>query len=153
AYVRGGEPNSDKEIPNPTSDPAGAHRQICAVNTHTGRVVVVGEGESPLFSPHSDRGIFTTQGPLLSPPLPMPAQRAAAPASKLFEIRGEVESAAWSPDGTLLAFVSARGDHSFIGLFDPAQKRIRFLEPGIDRDVAPRWSPDGRAIAYLRLFN
>src|SRR5689334_24139444 len=47
AYVRGGEPNRDKEIPNPTSDPAGAHQDVCAVNTRTGVVVKVGEGSAP----------------------------------------------------------------------------------------------------------
>jgi dipeptidyl aminopeptidase/acylaminoacyl peptidase len=59
----------------------------------------------------------------------------------------------WSPDGSLLAFVSVRGDHSFIGIFDPKQSSIRFIDPSVDRDIEPRWSPDGRSIAYIRLFN
>jgi hypothetical protein len=53
--VRGGEPNSNKDIPNPTSDPAGAHQEVCAVNTRTGLVVKIGEGSVPIFSPRSDQ--------------------------------------------------------------------------------------------------
>jgi dipeptidyl aminopeptidase/acylaminoacyl peptidase len=153
AYVRGGEPNSDKEIPNPTSDPAGAHQEVCAVNTRTGVVVKMGEGSTPLFSPRGDRLTFTSEGHLWSALLPVPPRKVAGEPKKLFEIRGRVESPAWSPDGSLLAFVSARGDHSFITLFDPKQSRIRFLEASIDHDIEPRWSPDGRSLAYIRLFN
>jgi dipeptidyl aminopeptidase/acylaminoacyl peptidase len=71
----------------------------------------------------------------------------------MFEIRGQVDSPAWSPDGSQLAFVSARGDHSFIAIYDPKAGSIRFLEPSVDRDIEPRWSPDGKRIACIRLFN
>jgi dipeptidyl aminopeptidase/acylaminoacyl peptidase len=152
AYVRGGEANRDKEIPNPTSNPAGARQEVCAVNTRTGAVVKMGEGSAPLFSPRSDRVLFTSEGHLWSASLPIAPRKTASEAKQLFEIRGEVESAVWSPDGSLLAFVSARGDHSFIGLFDPQQSSIRFLAPSVDRDIEPRWSPDGRSIAYIRIF-
>lgn len=153
AYVRGGEPNSDKEIPNPTSDPAGAHQEVYAVNTRTGLIIKMGEGNAPLFSPRSNQVIFINEGHLWSAALPVPPRKTAGTAKRLFEIRGQVESPAWSPDGSQLAFVSERGDHSFIGIFDPKQSSIRFLDPAVDRDIAPRWSPDGRSIAYIRLFN
>jgi dipeptidyl aminopeptidase/acylaminoacyl peptidase len=153
AYVRGGEPNSDKEIPNPTSDPAGARQEVFAVNTRTGLLIKMGEGNAPIFSPRSHQIIYTNEGHLWSAALPVPPRKTAGAAKKLFEIRGQVESPAWSPDGSQLAFVSERGDHSFIGVFDPNRASIRFLDASIDRDIAPRWSPDGRSIAYIRLFN
>jgi dipeptidyl aminopeptidase/acylaminoacyl peptidase len=155
AFVFGGPPNADNDIPNPTSDPAGARQQVRVVNIRTGAVATVGEGNSPFFSPRSDRVIFSREGHLWwasLPAAPKGAPKANGP-KKLFEIRGSVSSPEWSPDGSQLAFVSMRGDHSFIGIYEPAAGRIRFLAPSVDRDIEPRWSPDGRRIACIRLFN
>jgi dipeptidyl aminopeptidase/acylaminoacyl peptidase len=153
AYVRGGPPNTEKENPNPMSDPAGAKQEVWLVNTRTGATARVGEGSAPLFSSRGDRVIFEREDHLWAAAVPVGAARVAGPVKKLFEIRGEVNSPAWSPDGSSLAFVSSRGDHSFIAVYEPGSSRIRFLEPSVDRDIMPRWSPDGKRIAYLRLFN
>jgi dipeptidyl aminopeptidase/acylaminoacyl peptidase len=147
AYVRGGEPNSEKEIPNPTSDPAGARREVWVVSLRAGTVTRIGEGSSPFFSPRGDRIIFRRDEHLWS------ASLAGGEARKMFEIRGNVSSPQWSPDGSRLAFVSSRGDHSFICLYEPASSRIKFIEPSIDRDSFPRWSLDSRRIAFIRVFN
>ncbi len=32
-----------------------------------------------------------------------------------------------------------------------ATRAVRYLAPSADRDVMPRWSPDGRRIAFVRL--
>jgi dipeptidyl aminopeptidase/acylaminoacyl peptidase len=153
AYVHGGPPNSEKDIPNPTSDPAGAKQEVWLVNTRTGATVRVGEGSSPSFSPRGDRVIFEREDHLWAATVPVGVAKAAGPAKKIFEIRGGVASPAWSPDGASLAFVSTRGDHSFIAIYEPASSRIRFLEPSVDRDIEPRWSTDGKRIAYVRMFN
>jgi dipeptidyl aminopeptidase/acylaminoacyl peptidase len=160
AYVRGGEPNADGDIPNPTSDPAGANQEVYVISSRNGQVLRIGEGTSPMFSPKSDQVMFSREDHLWSAPIAgNPAKRIINTVTskddprKMFEVRGSVSSPQWSPDGSQLAFVSSRGDHSFIAIFDPQAQKIRFLEPSIDRDIEPRWSADGKRIAYLRLFN
>jgi Tol biopolymer transport system component len=160
AFVYGGPPNSEKDIPNPTSDPAGALQEVRVANVRTGTVIKVGEGTSPMFSPGSDRVIFEGDNHLWWVPLPSAAAPKNATAAKaitapkkMFEIRGSVSSPRWSPDGSRLVFVSSRGDHSFISIYNPKAGEIRFLEPSVDRDIEPRWSADGKRIAFIRLFN
>jgi dipeptidyl aminopeptidase/acylaminoacyl peptidase len=97
--------------------------------------------------------IFEREDHLWAAAIPVGATRVAGAPKKMFEIRGGVASPVWSPDGSRLAFVSTRGDHSFIAIYEPASAKIRFLEPAVDRDIEPRWSPDGKRIAYIRLFN
>jgi dipeptidyl aminopeptidase/acylaminoacyl peptidase len=147
AYVRGQERNQAGEVPNPTSDPAGARQQVLVVDVRTAKVVTIGEGEAPFFNAAGDQVIYIRDGKFWTKPVIGGKDR------KLFEIRGTVNSPQWSPDGTELAFVSNRGDHSFIGIYDTQANYIRFKSPSIDRDVAPRWSPDGKRIAFIRLFN
>lgn len=147
AYVRGGEANQAGDVPNPTSDPGGAKQKVFVVDVRSGRIVEIGEGSSPIFTPAGDQVIYQRSGHFWTAPIPGGKER------KLFEIRGSVGAPQWSPDGTLLAFVSNRGDHSFISVYDPRANQLRFLSPSVDRDIAPRWSPDGRRIAFIRLFN
>lgn len=147
AYVRGQGKNQAGEIPNPTSDTAGARQEVLVVDTRTGRVNTIGEGSSPFFNPAGDQIIYLRDGKFWTAPTIGGKER------KLFEIRGTVNSPQWSPDGTELAFVSNRGDHSFIGIYDLRSNYIRFKSPSVDRDVAPRWSPDGKRIAFIRLFS
>ncbi|MBC8229074.1 S9 family peptidase [bacterium] len=63
----------------------------------------------------------------------------------------------WSPDGKQIAFVSApspKADHSMfnatIQIIDVETKAIRKLTSYDGGESSPRWSPDGRWVAFLR---
>ena len=49
-----------------------------------------------------------------------------------------------------MAFVSSRDDHSFVGVYDIAKNKITWLDPSVDRDSEPAWSPDGTSVAFFR---
>lgn len=148
AYVRGGDANQAGEIPNPSSDPAGARQEVWVIDVRTGRLTRMGQGSTPIFSPAGDQVEFLRGGNIWTAPV------LGGKESKLFEIRGATNSAPqWSPDGSQLAFASARGDHGFIVVYDKRTNSFRYLSPTVDRDISPRWSPDGRRIAFIRLFN
>jgi Tol biopolymer transport system component len=73
-----------------------------------------------------------------------------APA-QLVIARGGASGLSWSPDGSMLAFTSGRGTHSYIGVFTLASKELRYIDPSLDRDSNAVWSPDGSRIAWIRM--
>ncbi len=144
-YVRGGDKNRAGEIPNPTSDAAGATQAVYAVRWSDGRIERLGEGNSPVASPVDNQIIFSKNDALW---ITSVVERSGL--HQLFSARGNNASPAWSPDGKLVAFVSQRGDHSFIGVYDMTKRTINYLAPSVDRDSVPRWSPDGTHLAFVR---
>src|SRR5712672_3343282 len=51
AYVRGGDANQAGEVPNPGSDPEGTKQETWIVDVRTARVMRMGLGNTPIFSP------------------------------------------------------------------------------------------------------
>jgi N-acyl-D-amino-acid deacylase len=150
-FVRGGTGNSAREVPNPTSDPKGAVQAILAVEVGSGRIVALAQGDRPRVSPVSHQVVFEREGRLwLSEIATGGGARLGDRPGPLFLARGELGSAEWSPAGDRLAFVSQRRTHSLIGVLDVKQQRVAYLVPSVDRDSLPRWSPDGRHLAFLR---
>ncbi len=70
--------------------------------------------------------------------------------SQLFQIKGNVNSAVFSPDGTSIAFTVNRGGHQLVGIYKYADTPIQFLTPSFHRDSDPKWSPDGKKLAFIR---
>lgn len=147
AYVYGGPKNQDGESPSPTTDSSGARQEVRVVNLRTGSETTLGEGNSPFFTPAGGQVIYLREDHFWITPA------RGGKESKLFEMRGRVASPVWSPGGTLLAFVSSRSEHSFVSIYDFKSKQIRLLDPSADRDIEPRWSEDGKQIAFIRLLN
>jgi dipeptidyl aminopeptidase/acylaminoacyl peptidase len=143
-YIRGGGPNGRGDIPNPTSDPAGAEQAVWRVALD-GEPVKIGNGTGAVVSPKGDGVAFARGGQIWWAPLD-----GSSEPQQWTRVRGGSRSIRWSPDGSRLAFVSARGDHSFIGIYDVAGKTLRWIAPSVDRDEEPVWSPDGRHLAFLR---
>ncbi|MGE0455790.1 MAG: prolyl oligopeptidase family serine peptidase [Vicinamibacteria bacterium] len=144
-YVRGSSPSRAGEVPNPTSETAGAEQALFSASLEGGAPVKLGDGASPAVAPDGTVA-FVKDGKVLAAPID-----ASSEAKPLFKARGRAAGLRWSPDGRRLAFVSRRGGHSFVGVFERGASAIVWLDPGVDRDEAPAWSPDSRQIAFLRL--
>ncbi|MGH9845074.1 MAG: S9 family peptidase, partial [Blastocatellia bacterium] len=144
-YVRGGDANTSGEIPNPTSDPMGVEQAIHAVSFADGRTIKLANGDAPAVSPVNNLVVFNKDGQIHL----VEIAEGSEP-HPLFAARGTNASPRWSPDGRRLAFVSNRGSHSLIGVFDAEKRSIRYLAPSVDRDSFPRWSPDGKRLAFIR---
>jgi dipeptidyl aminopeptidase/acylaminoacyl peptidase len=144
-YVRGGGPNRQGEIPNPALSPQAAEQAIWAVDVAGGAPRKLATGSSA--APSSNGQVaYLSRGQVWSTDV-----KGTVKPSQLFTIRGQARDLRWSPDGSRLAFVSGRGDHSFIGVYDVAATSLRYLDASIDIDADPAWSPDGTRIAFTRV--
>ena len=144
-FVRGGAPNRGGEYPNPWSLPEGTSRYVMRIDVAGGEPQVLAEGSSPAVAPTGDAVAFLKSGDIWTVP------SGGGEPEPLVEARGNSGSLRWSPDGSKLAFVSNRGDHSFIGIYDLATRSVTWLDPSVDRDFGPVWSPDAKRIAFIRI--
>ena len=142
-YTRGGGKNRTGQSPNPTSNPAGAEEAVFHISWRGGDPQKIDAGHGGEIS---NRGIcaYLRDGELWLAPLDgkeKPVQ---------LVVRGANAEHHWSPDGSTLAFVSGRGDHSFIGIYDVSSKTVRFVAASVDTDSNPQWSADGKQLAFIR---
>lgn len=152
-YARGTEANSAGEIADPTSGVEKRTQQVWAAEVDKGEPRLLGEMgcdeegcEDIQISPNGEFAVWSAKKQIWIAPI-----SGKEKAKALTFVRGNNAQPKWSPDGKKVAFVSNRGDHSFIAIYEFGKAELHYVAPSADRDQSPRWSPDGSQIAFLRL--
>jgi dipeptidyl aminopeptidase/acylaminoacyl peptidase len=145
-FVRGGEHGSNWDYNigiNPSQERFIPKVEIWRVRVNGGQAEMLAEGDEPIISPDNlsiayikNKQVWTISNDN------KPAQ--------LFETKGAVGSLSWSPDGKMLLFSDNRGTHSLIGVYELSAQSVRYIEPSFSRDSSPKWSYDGKKIAFIR---
>ncbi len=145
-YVRGGDFETFRDNPNPASLPQGVEQDIWIIPVSGGAPRKIAEGSQPAVSPKSDLITYLKKDEIWSAGLDENAKP-----TQLIHAKGQAGELRWSPDGSRLAFVTTRTDHSFIGVYTLGSKTLLYLDPSVDHDSNPVWSPDGKQIAFIRI--
>jgi dipeptidyl aminopeptidase/acylaminoacyl peptidase len=148
-YVRGGDHGAYAEtVPrNPSAKTTAPRVVIYHIPFEGGLPVLIDEGDHPIFHPKNNTVAYIKNDQVWTASLVGTAKPA-----RLFFARGRTSSISWSPDGSRMVFVSARGNHSFIGLFKDSSDPIQWISPDFSRDAAPTWTKDGKKIIFARTY-
>ena len=146
-YARGGDLETNGDIPNPRNLPQTPEQAVYAIPFDGGAPRKLSDGRGPAVSPDGHVA-FLKNGQIWMTTLD--AEKTGAKPSEAVHTKASSYELQWSPDGTALAFTSYRGDHSFIGVYRVANKSVMYLDPSVDRDTSPVWSPDSRRVAFMR---
>jgi len=163
-FIRGSAQNREGWVANPSHDPNGPDRAVWAARTDgTGawRLANIenkepstgfrGRGGIPQVSPDGRFVVFSRDGQLYRARIARGVTASIDTGGTPFiEEWGEQGDPVWSPDGSKLAFVSTRDNHSLIMVYDMATRSVKYLSPSTDFDASPTWSPDGKRIAFIR---
>ncbi|HTJ24712.1 MAG TPA: prolyl oligopeptidase family serine peptidase [Candidatus Limnocylindria bacterium] len=141
------------ENPDPTAPAKRAPRRIVLASIAGGSTLELGEGGEPAVSPKGDRVAWIAKGQVVSATLSTDDHGKTWSAGKpepLFTVRGTASAPLWSPDGSRIAVVDHRGDHTFVAIYALGAKDLVFAAPDFANDGFPAWSPDGTSIALVR---
>jgi dipeptidyl aminopeptidase/acylaminoacyl peptidase len=142
-YVMGEGKDSAGDYANPTSNPAGAEQTVWIVAWDGGAPVKVDAGNSPRIS-REGTVAYARGGQIYI------ADALGKEKPRQVVVRGKNVPLSWSPTAENLLFVSERGDHAFIGIYDAAGQSVKFIAPSVDTDSDAVWSTDGKRVAFVR---
>jgi dipeptidyl aminopeptidase/acylaminoacyl peptidase len=152
-FVRGSAANRAGWHANPASDPNGPDEAIWAGRTaNPGVSWRVVEGSSPQLSPDGRWVLFVKDGQIYRAAVtPVKAATGMDRGEKPFINQfGTNSNPVWSPDGTRIACVSTRGDHSFVTVYHTKTRTVTYLAPSVDFDTNPVWSSDSQRVVFTR---
>lgn len=145
-FTRGGDLQRNEVTPtNAALDPIPSLQQIWRVEVAEQSARPLTKGRYPVVAPRSGRITFLRDGDLYL------MNESGGEEAKVVEDHGVATVPRWSPDGSRIAFVSQRGTHSFIAVYEPAANRLTYLDPSTDMDMYPVWSPEGGRLAFVRI--
>lgn len=153
-YVRGDDLNAEGDAPDPASSLQKPQQQVWAVDVDGGAPRLLGDmgcgaggcerhvrispdGRWAAWSGHHQIWIAPVAG--------------TQPARSIGFVRGDNYDPQWSPDSRRIAFVSGRDDHSLIAIYTLGTDHLLYMQPSVDRDRLPRWSPDGKTLVFVRI--
>jgi dipeptidyl-peptidase 4 len=151
-FIRGHATNREGWVANPNHNAEGSERAIWAARTAGGPAWRLVAATAPVLSPDGRTVLYVKDGQIYRVRTAQGVvqdsmDRGLKPFIKAW---GSQSNPRWSPDGSKIAFVSNRGDHSFIGLYDMKTRNVDYVAPSVDCDANPTWSPDGKQIVFTR---
>lgn len=109
------------------------------------RLTVPNQVQEFALAPDGRKVAFTVRGEIFAA-----ASRDGGQATRVTTTSALENNLAWAPDSRRLAYASWRNGQLNLFLYDFSSQTERQLTRGAQSDVTPRFSPDGRSLAFVR---